>query len=228
MTPVRDLIEGVAHAVNNSLSNIRLAGEVIVEDLEESTPQEPLDADFLKGKLMNIIGEVDRARAVLGELFQVSRSGHFEKVSLPLKALVNRAVAAQRGISDRVHVEVTVDDDLTISGDEHMLTTALANLVSDALFAINEAGYVAIHACRQPEGVVEVSVSNNGRALAEQDLARLFEPFYSTKKAKRGKGLGLYVPYRIVRSHNGGMCAENLPDGGTTIRLKLPSGEDGV
>ena len=226
MTSIAHLIEGVAHDVNNSLSNIRLASEVLVEDLEESSPEDPPDTDFLKYKLTNMIGEVDRARAVLGELFQLSRTDGLEKQPLSLKALLNRALAAQRGISDRIEVEMTVEDDLMITGDEHMMTAAFVNVLADALSTIDEAGCIGIRACRLPDGMVEVSVTNSGKALTGPQLEKILEPFFSTKKAGRGKGLGLYVPGQIVKAHEGGMLVESSPCEGTTVRLTLPSRED--
>lgn len=227
MNSLSNFIEGVAHEVNNSLSTIRLAGEVIVEDLDQGSPEELPDADFLREKLTNIIREVDRARSFMAELFQVSRTKGIESEPLSLKALLNRALAAQSGISDQIQVEMTVEDDLIITADEPMMTTAFANVISDALSAIKGAGSLVIRACRQRNGVVEVSVTNSGKALSEPEMERIFEPFFSTKKAGRGKGLGLFVPCQIVKTHNGTIHAERSISGGTTIRLTLPSWEGG-
>ena len=71
--------------------------------------------------------------------------------------------------------------------------------------------------------MVDVSVEDNGKGIAEEDLNEIFDPFFTTKEGEKGKGLGLSITHEIVTAHKGRISAESIPGKGTTMKLRLPT-----
>ncbi|MDQ7783285.1 MAG: HAMP domain-containing sensor histidine kinase [Desulfomonilaceae bacterium] len=221
------LFAGIHHELSNPLANIRMAGEVLLEDLEELEGGQnagALDMEYVKYKLSGIVREVDRAGSLLRELSQISRVNDLETEWVNLKGLLDRVAATMLPrIPPQVKVTVRVNADVYVGCDEQMLTTAFVNLVSDAAAAVGDQGEVILEERMDSGDVVEITVENTGSAPSDRHLEEIFEPFVSTRKAGRGKGLGLFVSFRIVKSHNGTIWAESISGRGMTIKLRLPA-----
>lgn len=116
---------------------------------------------------------------------------------------------------------------IVLSGDATQLLQVLANLLRNATDAIEGAGVVTVDARLEPgppgEGdLVAVSVTDTGHGMAPEIIARLWEPFFTTKEAGRGTGLGLAMVAAIVRSHGGQIVAESDGRNGSRFTLRLP------
>jgi two-component system C4-dicarboxylate transport sensor histidine kinase DctB len=117
--------------------------------------------------------------------------------------------------------------DLHVLGDEVRLEQVLVNLLRNALDALEQAGEkrlivrVLTDACR-----VEIAVHDSGPGIAVESLPRLFEPFYTTKPAGEGLGLGLAISQAIVHAMGGELTAENAAAGGAVFRVILPVAAD--
>jgi signal transduction histidine kinase len=72
------------------------------------------------------------------------------------------------------------------------------------------------------KGSVEMKVTDTGRGIAREDLSKIFDPFFSTKKEGKGLGLGLSVVYAIIDRHKGTISAESMPGEGTVFTITLP------
>ncbi len=218
------LFAGMYHELSNPLANIRLAGEVLLEDLEESESAGSLDMEYVKYKLSGIVNEVDRATVLLKELSHLSRVGDFEMEWANLKGLLERAsVSMQQRLPAGVKVNIRAEEDICVRCDEQMLLTAFLNLISDAVAAMGDQGEVSLESRMDSDGTVEITVANSGNSLLDYADEKIFEPFFSTKKAGRGKGLGLFVPSEIIKSHSGSIRTEPITGRGTAIRLRLPA-----
>ena len=127
-----------------------------------------------------------------------------------------------------VELELGIDPRLpAILGNEVELQQVVLNLVTNAVeaMAAREPGArrLRIRTARVSTGGVQVSVRDSGPGLPEDQLQRLFEPFYTTKPA--GMGMGLSIGRSIVEAHNGRLWGENNSDGGATFHFTLPAGE---
>jgi len=111
------------------------------------------------------------------------------------------------------------DPNLTMSADPSQLRQALVNLLQNGLEAVNGNGQVIIAAKADPKSI-EISVSDNGPGLTQEQTARLFSPGFTTKQT--GSGLGLVMVERIVSDHRGTITVETHPGNGTTFTLRLP------
>jgi signal transduction histidine kinase len=106
-----------------------------------------------------------------------------------------------------------------IEGDEAQLRAVVHNLVRNSREAMAGGGTLTVRT-RQAEGGVELVVSDTGGGMPPEVLARIFEPFYTTKE--RGTGLGLAYARRIVAEHGGSIRCDSVPGRGTTFTLRLP------
>ncbi|MFH1116055.1 MAG: HAMP domain-containing sensor histidine kinase [Pseudomonadota bacterium] len=219
------LFAGMYHELSNPLANIRLAAEVLLEDLEESQREGLPDTEYVEFKLTGIVREVDRAAALLRELSHLSRVDGFETEWTSLKGLLERAwVSSRQRIPPGVRVKISGGEDICVKCDEQMLLTAFMNLISDAAAAVGDHGEVSLESRRDSRDTVEIAVTNTGESLLDQIDDAIFEPFSSTRRAGRGKGLGLFVPSEIIKSHNGSIRIESISGRGTAIMLRLPAG----
>ena len=103
--------------------------------------------------------------------------------------------------------------------DPAQLKQALVNLVKNAIQAMTKGGTLILQTGQGGDGVW-VSVSDTGTGIPQEQINRIFEPFYTTKK--KGTGLGLMIVQRIVRDHGGRIELESSPHRGTTFRIWLP------
>jgi len=223
-TTLGALLAGMYHEMSNPLANIRLAAEVLLEDLEDSENEGSLDPEYLMLKFSGIVREVDRAGTLLRELSQLARGNDFDMEWANLRGLLESAsISMQLSIPPRVRVSVCAQENLHVWCDGQMLTTAFRNLISDAVAAVGDQGEISLEARMDSDDAVEITVANSGSPLLEGTFDQIFEPFFSTRIAGRGKGLGLFVPSEIVKNHNGSIWIETLADRGTAIRLRLPA-----
>ena len=131
---------------------------------------------------------------------------------------------------ERVHniavVTNLLDGRLYVKGDSAQLTQVFMNLILNAEEALRESNGGNIVITTQIEGEwVKVSVADDGTGIPEENLERVFYPFFTTKRVGEGTGLGLSVCYGIVTSHGGLIHAENNEMGGATFTVALPLAE---
>jgi signal transduction histidine kinase len=94
------------------------------------------------------------------------------------------------------------------------------NVIANAVEAMEGGGTVSIYTRRCPQ-FVEIRISDEGIGIHEQDLTRIFDPFYTTRQ--KGSGLGLAISYKIIEAHSGEIEAESRPGEGTTFYIRLPT-----
>lgn len=238
------LLSGVAHELNNPLSNIATSCQILIEELDED--EAAGDEPFRRELLDQINGETWRARRIVHSLLDYARDRAFTREPLEVAALVEETLRLIRGqIPTRVAVTQDVPDDLTLSGDKQRLQQVFINLVRNAVDAAEGAGEVRIAARRVadrsapgPAGrmvfgqcagqgeAVEIEVRDDGAGIAADVLPRIFDPFFSTKEVGRGLGLGLFIVFEIVEEHGGCIAVESEPGRGTAFYVRLPTGEN--
>ncbi|MBT8342892.1 MAG: GHKL domain-containing protein, partial [Desulfatitalea sp.] len=111
----------------------------------------------------------------------------------------------------------------TAQGDYALVQQCLMNLIFNALEAMPQGGRITIRGGDDDTGdFVWLTISDTGPGIDDEDMPRIFEPFFSTKSAGKGTGLGLSMVYGIVREHNGTIEVESKSGQGTTFKLMLP------
>lgn len=101
------------------------------------------------------------------------------------------------------------------------LNQVFMNILVNAAQAIEDQGTIHITTRHEKDQAI-ITISDTGKGIPEEELPRIFEPFYTTKPVGRGTGLGLSVAYRIVKSHGGSIAVDSIPGKGTTFTISIP------
>jgi signal transduction histidine kinase len=142
--------------------------------------------------------------------------------------LVEETVALIRAQADLQGVCITVNRDIgvaQVNGDAERLKSCMSNITINALQAMPSGGNLTA-LVRGSNGSVEVSISDTGVGISEESLAKVFEPYFSTKQA--GFGLGLAVTKKIIEEHQGRIDVASRLNHGTTFTLRLPAADNNI
>jgi signal transduction histidine kinase len=214
------LTAGVAHEINNPLEGI--------ENYLALMDREEVDSSRRARYLEMIRYGFRRIRDIVRDLSSFARP-EVKGATADLREVIQRALGMVR--YDRVFrttevEQVGLDGPLVVPGDPGRLEQVFINLLLNAARAMKSGGRVTISARaiesspKVPEPMVEVLVEDGGPGLLEEDLGRIFDPFFTKSE---GSGLGLSISYGIVRAHGGEIRAENRPEGGARFIVQLPA-----
>ena len=219
------LAAGLAHEINNPLSSV--AG--FAEALQRRTQSERIQAmeEFrdVAEYLAFIQEEVGRATAIVRRLLDFARQREPSFEELDLASLVQDTVAMVRRQAAVTNKRIVLDLAPGLPGvqaDRQMLQQVILNLLTNALDAIEDEGEVRITALPAP-GQVEVLVRDTGSGIPPEHLAKVLDPFFTTKEVGKGTGLGLAISQGIMEQHGGSI--EVRSDGvgkGTTVAVRIP------
>lgn len=231
------LAGGLAHDLSNYLAAIR--GHCELTRLKSPTgPQ-------LAHRMDEVIQTVDRASDLVDRLLAFGRRQPMHPTAVDAQRLL-ADVAEMLGPSmgDRVHLDIDQPVADTVQGEDasrrgvwpiHVdrtgLEQALVNLLVNARDAMPQGGSVTLRARNLPaseqhDDEVEISVRDRGVGIAPQDLERIFDPFWTTKRATGGSGLGLSVVYSFVEQSGGHLFVDSTLGEGTVFRLRFPRCRD--
>lgn len=213
---------GVAHEVNTPLTGISSYAQMLLDETSDQDPRRRL--------LRKVERQTFRAARIVNTLLDFARRGRHEPAPVDLGAVVRESCDALAERFADAGVELQVDlgpcGRVWVPGNDTELGQVLANLMINALDAMTEAGSdrrrLSLATERNPDDTIDVFIDDTGPGIPEQHLDRVFEPFFSTRKAVGGTGLGLSISQEIVRRHGGDLAASNLPSGGCRLTLHLP------
>ncbi|MEX1258108.1 MAG: ATP-binding protein [Gemmatimonadota bacterium] len=228
---VAELSAAMAHEIKNPLASIRSAVEQFARPALEDADRETLTR--------MVVRESDRLSRLLSDFIDFSRVQIGKVARIPLEALLRECVAVvrrhphaeERGIAIE---QAPLPAGLHIPADADLLHRALFNLILNAVQFSPEGGTVRVEVedLRGAAGNGRVSVQNpvrigvrdSGPGVAESDIGKIFDPFYTTREG--GSGLGLSVVHRAVEAHRGVILVERWEGGGADFSVYLP-GEEG-
>ncbi|TAN75856.1 MAG: HAMP domain-containing histidine kinase [Magnetospirillum sp.] len=212
------LLSGVAHELNNPLSNISSSCQIVLEE-------DDADPGFVREHLRQIDEQTERARRIVASLLDFSRHQGFMKEPVALAPLIEETLAFVRGLMEaKVSVTVAVPGDLMVAADRQRLQQVLINLIKNAAQACGSRGHITVMGRGEADAVV-IEVADDGRGIAAADLDHVFDPFYTTKDVGEGSGLGLFIVHDIVKKHGGRIAVASTPGRGTSFLIRLPLGD---
>src|ERR1051326_5984868 len=211
---------GVAHELNNPLTSILGVSELL-QDTETN--------EVTRKQLAMLQQQAGRGAEIVQNLT------YFARPPAPGKSKINLAELVERTLN--LHAYSLRKNSITVDflkepglpyamGDPHQLMQVFLNLIVNAEQAIREArdkGTLRIR-MGKGEGSVWVSFHDDGPGIPQENLASIFDPFYTTKRPGRGTGLGLSICKSVMKEHKGSVEAANAPDGGAVFTLTLPTG----
>jgi signal transduction histidine kinase len=126
-------------------------------------------------------------------------------------------------IQNGVELKCTIcEDACTLLGDPVQMTRAIQNVLINAIQASAEKkGSVAV-SCLSKDFYVDVRVEDTGYGITPAQMAKIFDPYFTTKQGKSGTGLGLYITKKVVEDHNGSIKVDSTPQMGTSFTIRLP------
>ncbi len=214
LATVGQLAAGVAHEIRNPLASI--SGSI---ELLRATPQASED----DRALMTIVHrEIERLNELIGDLLDYANPRPSQPVDFDLGVLVRETIQVAR--ADKTFSEVDlaceVDEPLPFTADPAKLRQVVWNLVRNAADAASSGGkHVRVEARASAEGATVV-VTDDGPGIAADQLVRIFDPFYTTKR--KGTGLGLATCHAIVAEHGGGIDVSSELGKGSKMVVRLP------
>jgi PAS domain S-box-containing protein len=228
MEAVGRLAGGVAHDFNNLLTVITLSSHMLLEQMPPG-PQ--------AGQVKDIADAADRATALTRQLLTFGRKDVLAPKVLDVNAAVRDAESMlRRLIGEDILLSVELEQDVRpVTIDPGHLGQVLLNLSVNARDAMPRGGTLVIRTANAGRQVC-LSVTDTGIGMPPDVMARVFEPFFTSKAVGKGTGLGLAVVHGIVEQNGGRIAVESEPDKGTTFTISLPAsapappipGEDAV
>jgi PAS domain S-box-containing protein len=235
MEAVGTLAGGIAHDFNNILAGILGFTEMAIDDTPEDSTVVKNLRYVLKGAL--------RGRDLVKQILAFSRQGAREKRPLFITPLIKETVKLLRASlpsTVEINLRINAESDMVLA-DPSQIQQVLVNLCTNAAQAMDESGGtleigLADLEVRpgglpdpevQPGQYLQLVVKDTGVGMPPEVLARVFEPFYTTRRATQGTGLGLAVVFGIVKGLGGAILVESTPGCGSTFRVLLPRGSTG-
>lgn len=215
------LLAGFAHEVRNPLSTIGLNLQLVAEDFAGA--ETPRDKRTQK-RLATVQGEVKRLQSILDEFLGFARAPEPKLAPVDLNEKLRMLVEFHEpelrdaGISLRLFAGAGVGE---IAVDWDHLQAAVVNLIRNAKEAMPQGGEILVSTSAEP-GAVTIRVTDTGAGIAPELQARVFEPYFSTKKT--GTGLGLPTVRRVVEEHGGTLTMQSEIGKGTQFSIRLPQG----
>ncbi len=211
------MLGGVAHEVKNPLGGIELFTGLLDEELRGAAPNLPEALDHLR----KVRRELNYLKRIVDDFLAFAREQKVAAAPFEVSGFVHGAVAHLQGeASGRgVQLEVQVPA-MTAEGDESLLTSALVNLVKNAVQASVKGQTVRVEG-RAEAGKVVVEVHDEGPGIPPEVQARIFEPFFTTRE--QGTGLGLPLARKLVEANGGTLTLESRK-GRKVFRLTLKAG----
>jgi two-component system sensor kinase FixL len=216
LAAVGQAVARVAHEIKNPLMIIGGFSLQVRNSLSDDKAIHKLDMT---------LKEVRRLERLVAHLGDFTREQRLSKRPADINTVVRDVLDMMNGLhtEGKYRFETDLSPNLdAFECDPDKIKQVLINMIVNGIEAMEEGGKVTVCTRRLPNGV-EIAIRDHGIGISHDDLDRIFEPFYTTRK--RGSGLGLPISFRIVQAHKGEIRAESRPGQGTTFFITLPGPE---
>ncbi|MEC5152386.1 ATP-binding protein [Cryobacterium sp. GrIS_2_6] len=219
----RDFVANISHELKTPIAAVGLLAEALNQAADE-----PVQVRRFASRLTTESGRLTRLTQEIIELSRLQAQDSLsEPEDLPIDDVVAAAVDQSRVVADAARITLAVGQPsgALVTGDERLLVMAVHNLVANAVHYSAEGSRVGV-GVRHHDGVVEVTVTDQGVGIQEADLDRIFERFFRVDQARSrhtgGTGLGLSIVKHIVQIHGGDIRVWSQPGSGSTFTIRLP------
>ena len=218
MASIGVLAAGVAHEVNTPLTGISSFTQMLLEGADRNDPRTAL--------LEKIERQTFRAAKIVNGLLTLSRQGApgGERATIDLNIVIADVFSLLEHQFSAGKVKIRRElspEPVLVSGIEHQLQQVFLNLFLNARDAMPSGGWLSVATRLGDDGIV-AEVADTGSGIPAEQLARIYDPFFTTKAIGRGTGLGLSITYGIVREHDGRVRCDSAMGKGTRFTLIFP------
>jgi signal transduction histidine kinase len=213
------------HDLGNPLTIVWGYVQLLAKKLEQSEREQPAQS-AASAKELNIIEQNVRLCRELLTMWQsygsVEAAPH---KPISGSAIVREVVKGVEAIATQSGVTLTseiAEDPCTLLGDPVQLKRAIQNVIVNAVQAATEKkGTVTVN-CTRRDFYADVRVQDTGSGITPAQMAKIFEPYFTTRQGKSGTGLGLYITKKVVEDHSGSIKVDSTPEAGSTFTIRLP------
>jgi PAS domain S-box-containing protein len=215
------LVAGVAHEINTPLTGVSSYTQMLLGMLAESDPKHKL--------LEKIHRQTERATGIVNNLLNFSRTGSatvFGEVNVNRVLDDTLQLLEPQLRQSQIEIVREYDSHLPMAyGNGGKLQQVFTNLILNARDAIPDGGRITLSTATEDGESIVINVTDTGIGIAPENVARIYDPFFTTKGVGRGTGLGLAVSYGIVQEHSGHINVQSAPGRGTNFRITLPTAQ---
>ena len=211
------LAAGVAHEVNTPLAVISTYAQMLTKQVS---------GDEQKSKLLEKIAkQTFRASEIVNSLLNFSRTSTTEFIEVDLNRVIRETAGLVEHQFEKVGIpmQLSLADEMpSVRGNAGKLQQVFLNLFINARDAILAGGLITVRTWAE-NSIAHIEIADTGQGIAPENLARIYDPFFTTKGAKKGTGLGLSITYGIVQEHKGVIEVESSIGRGTRFHLEFPA-----
>ncbi len=221
VSSIMDLAAGVAHELGNPLNSINIHLQVLQRSLQRHLPQMESN-EKIKKSLHSCIREVRRLDSIIVHFLKAIRPSipDFREFNLleNIQEILHIKEKELSGKKIKVRLEAGNNDPF-ILGDADQIKQVFFNVIGNAIDAVSNSSEIRIIISWEDE-YIAVQIIDHGMGIGKENAARVFEPYFTTKK--KGNGIGMMIVHRIMRNHGGEVGIDSKLGSGTIVTLKFP------
>ena len=213
------------HDLGNPLTIVWGYVQLLAKKLEQSEKEDGVKTPNSAKELQIIEQNVRLCRELLTMWQSYGSVEAAPHKPISVSALVREVVKGVTGMATQNGVELKsnlCEDACTLLGDSTQMTRAIQNVIINALQAASEKKGTVTVSCLRKDFYVDVRVEDTGAGITPAQMAKIFDPYFTTKQGKSGTGLGLYITKKVVEDHNGSIKVDSTPQVGTSFTIRLP------
>ncbi len=213
------MASGIAHEINNPLESVMISAEALLMRMDRGQ----YDQAIFKKYLQIVDDEVLRCREITGNMLSFARRTSVERSSVDVHQVIDSALKliGYQGRLKQVEVEKVYQVRPLIRGNEGEFRQVIVALVINALDAMENKGTLTIETGIQADNAY-IRISDTGPGISPENLTKIFSPFFTTKAATGGTGLGLPIAQKIIAGHQGSIQVASEQGHGATFTITLP------
>ena len=219
---ILQLAAGVAHELGNPLNSINIHLQLLARQLKRPAEIGPSEIERMERMVEICSGEVKRLNSIITHFLTAVRHQEPDLRELHLLTVLEESLAVLEPELEGAGITVDVEYGTRIPvilGDRDQMRQVFFNILRNARQAMRSGGVIKIKAFSDDQDVF-VQIGDTGRGIPEEDLPRVFQPYFTTKKG--GHGLGMMVCERIMRAHGGRIGIDSRKGVGTVVTLQFP------
>ena len=226
MIALGKLVASSVHEINNPISGIHALSKLMYSKLEEGRTLNEEDLEEFRNYLALISKESARCGEIVSNLLSFSRQQKMEARKVNINEILQTVLTLcrHRMSLQKIELEEELADDLPeVIGDYNHIQQCFINVVFNAIEAMPEGGKLTVRTRYEKEKKkIRIDICDTGCGIPEENISRIFEPFFSTKTDDKGVGLGLSVVYGIIREHRGSIFVDSKVGKGTCFIIRFP------